>query len=172
MTCLALAHCTCAVFLHDISFLNALRSCHPSTIRPIPPSLHPPSLHPISLRTRRSCTTFRWSLRPTSRSSLCPHLLTLPPQAKHWDACAPILEKRGKIISGEDDGGQGEHDNFRLFCSVLFLFLFIDVSQVWRAFGCKPCRRIRTSTAASKSGTSKYCATFLTSTSHTRMSSR
>lgn len=31
-------------------------------------------------------------------------------QAKHWDACAPILEKRGKIISGEDDGGQGLRD--------------------------------------------------------------
>ena len=29
------------------------------------------------------------------------------PQAKHWEACSPILEKRGKIISGEDDGGEG-----------------------------------------------------------------
>jgi hypothetical protein len=29
------------------------------------------------------------------------------PQAKHWDACAPILEQRGKLISGEDDGGDG-----------------------------------------------------------------
>jgi hypothetical protein len=34
------------------------------------------------------------------------------PQAKHWEACSPILEKRGKIISGEDDGGEGEHQLF------------------------------------------------------------
>ncbi len=91
-----------------------VRSSSPPSLSPVtihhcvssyflnPHRLPPPSPHILCASSDGVVRPAGDAAQPAScRASHC------TPQAKHWQACAPILEKRGKIISGEDDGGEG-----------------------------------------------------------------